>query len=164
MLKIFWKSFGPARFSQTTTLKAMLYSKFTTEAVQYRIESKEKAVQLYLREMQQQGFNLKVDEVGLVLSREKPYLGESLDRIVRIMDTNEKWGTEIKSPFSKAGMAVDEAYQSKTFCLEKMSDGTIRLKRNHDYYIQVQGQLYSSNLDLNGIIFVVYLAKTSLYS
>ena len=46
-------------------LKAMLYSKFTTEAVQYGIESEEKAVQLYLREMQQQGFNLKVDEVGL---------------------------------------------------------------------------------------------------
>ena len=32
--------------------------------------------------------------------------------------------------------------QSKTFFLEKLSDGTIRLKRNHDYFIQVQGQLY----------------------
>jgi len=34
-----------------------------------------------------------------------------------------------------------------------MSDGIIRLKRNHDYYVQVQGQLYCSNLDLKGIIF-----------
>lgn len=125
-------NFGKAaktKVEPSNKLKAMLYSKFTTEAVQYGIESKEKAVQLYMREMQQQGFNLKVDEVGLLLSREKPYLGASLDRIVTNMGTNEKWGMEIKSPFSKAGMAVDEACQSKTFCLEKMSDGTIRLKK-----------------------------------
>ena len=155
-------NFGKAaktKVEPSNKLKAMIYSKFTTEAVQYRIESEEKAVQLYLREMQQQGFNLKVDEVGLLLSREKPYLGASLDRIVTNMDTNEKWGMEIKSPFSKAGMAVDKACQSKTFFLEKMSDETIRLKRNHDYYIQVQCQLYSSNLDLNGIIFVVYFGE-----
>ena len=60
-------------------LKAMLYSKFTTEAVQYGIESEEKAVQLYLREMQQQGFNLKVDEVGLSCpgKNHTVYLGEN---------------------------------------------------------------------------------------
>lgn len=72
-------------------------------------------MQLYLREMQQHGFNVKVDDVGLSLSRRKPYLGASLDRIVTNMDTNEKWGMEIESPFSKAGMAADEACQSKTF-------------------------------------------------
>ena len=75
------------------------------------------------------------------------------------MDQNSKWGMEIKSPFSKAGMDVDKACKSKTFCWEKIPDGTIRLKRNHDYYIQVQGQLYCSNLDLKGIIFVVYFGE-----
>ena len=48
----------------------------------------------------------------------------------------------------KGGKNVDEAWKSKTFCLEKIPDETIRLKRNLDYYIQVQGQLYCSNLDL----------------
>lgn len=90
-------------------LKAMLYSNFTTEAVQYSIESEERAVKPYLREMQQQGFNLKVEEVGLLVSRRKPYLGASLNRIVTDMDQNSKWGMEIKSPFSKAGMDVDKA-------------------------------------------------------
>ena len=48
----------------------------------------------------------------------------------------------------------------KNFCLEKLSDGTIRLKRNHDYYIQVQGQLYSaSNLALKGIAFILYFGE-----
>ena len=49
---------------------------------------------------------------------------------------------EIKSPFSKAGMTVEDACKTKKIFLEKRSDGTIRLKRTHDYYIQVQGQLY----------------------
>ena len=88
-------------------LKAMLYSNFTTEAVQFGIESEERAVKLYLREMEQQGFHLKVEEVGLLVSRNKPYLGASLDRIVANMDQNSKWGMEIKFPFSKAGMDVD---------------------------------------------------------
>ena len=75
------------------------------------------------------------------------------------MDQNSKWGMEMKSPFSKAGMDVDEARKSKTFCLEKIPDGTIKLKRNHDYYVKVQGQPYCSNLDLKGIIFVVYFGE-----
>ena len=155
-------NFGKAaktKVEPSNKLKAMLYSNFITEAVQYGIVSEEKAVKLYLSEMQQQGFNLKVVEVGLLVSRKKLYLGASLDRIVTNMDQNSKWGMEIKSPFSKAGMDVEEACKSKTFCLEKIPDGTIRLKRNHDYYIQVQGQLYCSNLDLKGIIFVVYFAE-----
>ena len=42
--------------------------------------------------------------------------------------------------------------QSKTFFLEKLSDGTIRLKRNHDYHIQVQGQFYvASDLNIESI-------------
>ena len=61
-------------------------------------------------------------------------------------------------------MTVDDACKSKNVCLEKLNDGTIRLKRNHDYYIQVQGQLYSaSNLALKGIGFVVPLFKENIF-
>jgi len=67
---------------------------------------------------------------------------------------------EIKSPLSKAGMTIEEAYQNKTFFLEKLADGTVRLKRNHDYYVQIQGQLYCSNLDLKGIILIVYFGES----
>ena len=64
---------------------------------------------------------------------------------------------EIKSPFSKAGMTVDEACKSKTFFLEKLSDGSVRLKRNHYYFCQVQGQLYCSIMPLKGIFFCCVL-------
>ena len=79
------------------------------------------------------------------MSKDKPYLGASIDRIVTIKDTHEKWGMEIKSPLSKAGRTIEEAR---------------RLKRNHDYYVQTQGQLYCSNLDLKGIILVVYFGES----
>ena len=84
---------------------------------------------------------------------------EHLAVTVTFRDTEEKWGMEIKSPLSKAGMTVEEACKNKTFFLEKLSDGTVRLKRNHDYYLQIQGQLYCSNLDLKGIILTFFFLE-----
>ena len=93
-------------------------------------------------------------------SKEKPFLAASLDRIVTNLVTMEKWGMEIKSPLSKAGMRVEDACKNKNFFLEKLSDYSIRLKRKHDYYIQVQRQLYAASiLALKGIIFVVYFGE-----
>ena len=137
-------------------VKAILYSNFTTESVQYGIESEPKAVDLFVSQMNKEGMAVKVEEVGLLMSKEKPYLGASLDRILTFVDTNEKWGREIKSPFSKAGMTVEDACKSKNFYLEKLADASIQLKSNHDYFWQVQGQLYCSNLSVKGIIFTVY--------
>ena len=43
-----------------------------------------------------------------------------------MIDTGKKWGMEIKSPFSKAGMTVDEACKAKNvFFLEKLADGSV---------------------------------------
>lgn len=54
-------------------------------------------------------------KLRLLLSKEKTYLGASIDRIVTFKDTEEKWGMEIKSPFSKVGMTVEEACETKHF-------------------------------------------------
>ena len=161
-------NFGKAaktKVEPSKKLKAMLYAIFTTEAVQYGIESEEKAVAIYIKDMLEKGITVKVDEVGLLQSKQKPFLAASLDRIITNVVTNEKWGMEIKSPLSKAGMTVDDACKSKNFCLEKLNDGKIRLKRNHDYYLQVQGQLYSaSNLAPKGIVLLSILEKECLCS
>ena len=64
-------NFGKAVKTKVETshkLRAMLYAKFVTEAVQYGIESEEKAVGLYIKEMQQEGTPVEVEEVGLLLS------------------------------------------------------------------------------------------------
>ena len=69
---------------------------------------------------------------------------------------------EIKSPLSKAGMTIEEACQNKTFFLEKLA-GTVRLKQNHDYYVQIQGQLYCSNLTTTESATSISWAKTNLF-
>ena len=141
-------NFGKAaknKVEPSNKLKSILYSNFTTDATQYGIESEAKAVTLYMREMEKNGIDVTFEEIGLLVSKDKPYLGASIDRVVAIKDTHEKWGMEIKSPLSKAGMTIEEAR---------------RLKRNHDYYVQTQGQLYCSNLDLKGIILVVYFGES----
>ena len=143
----------------------MLYSNFTTEAVQYSIESEAKAIALYVKEMEQEGITVKVDEVGLLQSKDKPFLAASLDGIVTNLTTQEKWGIEIKSPLSKVGMRVEDACKSETFFLEKLNDGTIRIKRNHDYYIQVQGQLYvATDLNIETIHVMCTLVRKCLFS
>ena len=155
-------NFGNAaktRVEPSNKLKAILYSNFTTEAVQYGIESEQKAVNLFIREMRRHGIAVSVEEPGLSLSKDEPYLGASLDRVVTMIDTDKKWGMEIKSPFSKAGMTVDEACKEKNLCLEKLADGSVQLKRNHNYFCQVQGQLYCSIIPLEGRIFVVYFGE-----
>ena len=96
-------------------MKAILYSNFTTEAVQYGIESEQKAVNLFISKMMKDGVAVSVEEPGLSLSKVKPYLGASSDRVVTMTDTGEKWGMEIKSPFSKACMTIDEACKAKNF-------------------------------------------------
>ena len=49
--------------------------------------------------------------------------------------------------------------QNQTFSFVKLGDGTVRLKQNHGYYLQIQGQLYCSDLDLKGIILTVYFGE-----
>ena len=38
----------------------------------------------------------------------------------------------------------DVACEGKYFCLEKLSDGTLKLKRDHRYYYQCQMQIFST--------------------
>ena len=54
-------NFGKAaktKVEPTKKIKAMLYSNFTTEAVQYGLESEAKALALYVKEMEQEGITV----------------------------------------------------------------------------------------------------------
>ena len=150
---------GKTKVEPSNKLKSILYSNFTTDALQYGIECGPKAVKLYIKEMRKNGVNVKGEEVGLLMSKEKPYLELALTELSPSKIQKKKWGMEIKSPFSKAAMTVEEACKTKNFFLEKLGDGTVRLKQNHDYYLQIQGQLYCSDLDLQGIILTVYFGE-----
>ncbi|KXJ09599.1 hypothetical protein AC249_AIPGENE9449 [Exaiptasia diaphana] len=137
-------------------LKAILYSNFTTEATVYGQENESKAVELYLKQEKERlcNDNYQALEVGLLISAKKPFLGASLDRVIVDKLNKVRWGVEVKCPISKHGMQVHEACMKKSFFLQESADGKIYLKRNHNYFYQLQGQLFVSGFEF--IDFVVY--------
>ena len=54
--------------------------------------------------MRKNGVDVKVEEVGLLVPKEKPYLGASIDRIVTFKDTEEKWGIKLNLPSARRKM------------------------------------------------------------
>lgn len=79
--------------------------------------------------------------VGLVVNPQVPYLGASPDRLVASTDNSLKL-VEIKCPFS--------VFEKKTTILKQVEQGSfylvnengqLQLRKQHDYFYQIQGQL-----------------------
>jgi len=106
--------------------------------------------------------NCKVWEVGTIISKLRPGYGASLDRMVfdPLAKGKEKGGLEVKCPFSKRGMSVEEACLDKNFCLAMNDEQVPKLKHGHDYFYQVQGQMFVC--ELKWIDFVVWFGPGNL--
>ena len=130
-------------------VESLLYSKFYgNRATMYGIEMEPEARNDYVKYQQNNGHPcLKTECVGLVVSMENPWLAASLDDRVYDPNVNSPLGlAEYKNPHSVRNTSLSQACQSsKTFCLqaEERDDKTVySLKRRHDYYFQIQCQLY----------------------
>ena len=127
-------------------VESMLYSEFRgSQATRYGTVMEEVSRKEYQTYQQQRGHNLSTFRTGLVISPDNPWLAASPDDRVHVLDqeTFPQWGlVEYKNPYSARHMTLEEACQKiSSFCLEKKGD-TFSLKRRHDYYYQVQCQLY----------------------
>ena len=89
----------------------------------------------------------------LILSKLHPFLGASLDSVVTNVGNLETWGKEIKCPVSELDQSIN-ALKNKKFYL---ANGKIQLKRSHEYFYQIQGQMFCAQLER--VDFVVYLRK-----
>ena len=73
---------------------------------------------------------LRVEEVGTILSKERPGYGASLDR--KVYDPKASGlkvgGLEAKYPYCKRGMTVEQAYKDPNFYLYIDDDGLPKLK------------------------------------
>ena len=79
-----------------------------------------------------------------------PHLTASPDDKVTDPDAPQPLGiAEYKNPFSVRDLTMSQACDNKMFCLERREEGqiTYKLKRRHDYYYQIQCQLYCYNVD-----------------
>ena len=123
----------------------------------------ERARWQYITYQQQRGHpGLRTQKVGLVISTENPWLAASPDDRVQDPDTLQPLGiAEYKNPFSARDLTLSEACDRvKTFCLERQEEEgqvTYKLKRRHDYYYQIQCQLYCC--DVHWCDFVVRTNK-----
>ncbi|CAC5399571.1 unnamed protein product [Mytilus coruscus] len=94
--------------------KAMFYSE-----PHYGKENEDKAIEAYKHYMDSRGSNVQVESVGIILLKDRPVLGASLDGIVVDPSANiTRGGLEVKCPYSKANFNINEACKDKTFFLK----------------------------------------------
>ena len=125
-------------------MEEMLYSKFKgNKAIRYGTLMENTSRQKYQRYQTQKGHKLTTIRTGLKISMENLWLAASPDDQVHDEVSSPPWDlAEYKNPFSVRHLIIEEACKLPSFfCLEKKED-TVRLKRGHDYYFQIQCQLY----------------------
>ena len=150
-LRLTASNFGKVAKRRATTpvanlVKALLYSRrVETKALRWGHTHEDDARQAYLQSLRQSDGRAVVSTSGLVVDVTEPRLACSPDGLVHLPESDEPHGVlEVKCPYSEAerGLTPREAAQSlKTFFCRITVDGSLQLKRNHDYYHQVQGLL-----------------------
>ena len=82
-----------------------------------------------------------MEECGLFVDTDKSFLAASPDGLV-----GSEAVVEVKCPFKCADSRLDwVAAHDSSFCLQTDPiTGGLRLKRSHNYYYQVQGQMHVS--------------------
>jgi hypothetical protein len=91
---------------------------------------------------------------GFVVNTEFPWLGASPDFLVFDHTEKKPFGIgEVKCPFSKKDICIEEACKDKNFFLN-IANGKINLKKTHNYYYQIQGCM--ATLNVSWCYFVVF--------
>ena len=119
---------------------------FSSQATNWGIKNEVKALEKYKLVKKDSRKEVTCARLGIVIYDDYPFLGASPDAVVYDAHAHSPFGlVEIKCPFSVRVLIPTEAAESTTFfcSLENSSDGvrTLKLKRTHNYYCQVQGQM-----------------------
>ena len=107
----------------------------------------------YIRYMKSVGHNVSVKECGLTLMSEKSYLGTSTDGHVCGSTSSGKGILEIKCPFQMKGervirlspLEIADKFGNDFYCITQHE--WLSLKRNCNYYYQVQGGMGVTGAD-----------------
>lgn len=116
-----------------------------TAATSWGIKQEETARQAYTTHTKEQHRNQQVQTCGFFVNPAFPQVGASPDAIVSCTCCG-KGCIEIKCPAKYKDYTVLDACASddRNFCLHVV-DGQVHLKKNHQYYSQVQTQLFVTN-------------------
>ena len=131
---------------------------FSSKYVAHGIKYEPIALQEYQKFMFNNKTLVTVLRSGFVVSKSCPVLGASPD--ARIIDKGCSicFGLgEVKCPYTKFHVTPLEACSDPNFFMEKGNDNECRLKRDHEYYTQVQGQMGVTGAQWCD--FIVYTSK-----
>ena len=116
---------------------------FYTAATKWDRNHEAAAKRVYQRVIQKTHPGLNLYSSGLLIKPDLPHLGSSPDGVLdccKKCTTDSKGVLEIKCAYKFRNSSPEEAYVDKTFWCT-LVNGKITLKRNHSYYVQVQGQM-----------------------
>lgn len=113
-----------------------------TAATSWGIKHEETARQAYTAQTKDQHTDQQVETCGFFVNPAFPQVGASPDAIVTCTCCG-KGCIEVKCPAKYKDSTILGAYSSddRNFCLHAV-DGQVHLKKNHQYYTQVQTQLF----------------------
>ena len=134
---------------RSNRVRALLYSTFKgNKATRYGSTMEGIAKQQYITYQRRNNHSgLTVADCGLFISENNNWLAATPDGIVQDPSNSEPSGIiEIKNPFAIRDKSLVEACATSSFCLEiDKKKNKPQLKRRHDYYFQVQCQLYCTD-------------------
>ena len=127
-------------------LRLLSNSQIISPALRWGVEHEAKAIEAYIDYQRQNGHSgLTVCKVGFFVSKTHPFLGASPDGGVYDPTSKESYGyIEVKCPYShRDNTPLEACADSHFFCTVVNTAGgkTVRLKHNHNYFCQVQGQM-----------------------
>eukprot|EP00058_Branchiostoma_floridae_P011877 XP_002597365.1 hypothetical protein BRAFLDRAFT_66500 [Branchiostoma floridae] len=111
-----------------------------TKATRHGCDQEEAAIKAYETYMNGKHVNFQIKKCGVFISKEHPYLHATPDFLVSCDCCGIGCG-EVKCPISVPDCDFDQYVKNKSAFLEKV-DGVFKLKKTHNYYHQVQQQLF----------------------
>ncbi|XP_068673794.1 uncharacterized protein [Montipora foliosa] len=115
--------------------------KVNSKAIRHGCKYEEYAIKAYKTHMEKRHVNFQVLRCGLFINKQYPFLHATPDFLTSCDCCGLGCG-EVKCPICIQDGDFDKYVQEKSSCLEKV-DGTFMLKRKHNYYFQVQQQLFT---------------------
>ena len=116
-------------------------TKFAEKMMKWGRDHEEIAVQVY-RGIHQRN-HVTLFENGIFISSEELFLAATPDRVCYDKTEEFPWGlVEVKCPYRvRESTPLKAAREIKTFCSSQGEDGYLHLKRDHEYFVQVQGHM-----------------------
>lgn len=125
----------------SSMLKSLFNTKsFSNAATEYGLSREKMAKEKYV--MLKSATNSHIHDCGLIINNECPFLAATPD--AKVCEGNECGILEIKCPYVARDMTIEEACSNLDRFLLFKENNEFKLRRDHDYYVQIQGQLLVS--------------------